>query len=71
MTTTGATFSPVNGFLQITPAQFSNLKSLFFEIGGVSVLSTSLPFGRAHASRRLFDRKHSSLRQMLSCGRVQ
>jgi cathepsin E len=31
---TGAVMDPFTGSLRITPAQFSNLKSLFFEIGG-------------------------------------
>ena len=36
-TITGAVFDDETGLLRLTPAQFANLESLFFQIGDVSV----------------------------------
>ena len=35
-TATGAVFDDETGLLRLTPAQFANLESLFFQIGDVS-----------------------------------
>lgn len=40
---TGAVPDEATGLLSITPAQFSNLQSLFFEIGSVSTLHHTFP----------------------------
>lgn len=39
---TGAEADPDIGLLRLTPAQYSNLESLFFKIGDVSVFSIPL-----------------------------
>ena len=36
-TITGAIFDDETGLLRLTPAQFANLESLFFQIGDVSI----------------------------------